>query len=199
MLALSTEITSEAFAETSRVITDTATRAIATLLITVTHKNIGTRRALFKRAIWTAEPKITHAANMLHSIPRLDVGLSRLSSQLLLRVANTPRRTVVRTHSTLTTNAIIVVKAFTFPSLTVANALIRAFYFRVRFVRGSSYRNPRSSLRACAQRTIMLRPSSITIWSLIANAFVIPRARSVSGASIWTVCVRDGHRSRKGE
>ena len=95
------------------------------------------------------KPLITyHAAHVLHRVPRRVVSLVRFDCELLLGVADTPARAVVGAHRTFARNAIVVLKALTLTGLTVANAFIRAFYLRVRFVRCRCNGNPSCALWA---------------------------------------------------
>jgi len=148
VLALGAKVAGEALAETAGVIADTTPRAVATLLVAVTQQHIRSRRALLKGAVWAAVAKIAHASDVLHGIPRRVVGLVCLYSELLLRVANSSASTVVGAHRAFARYAIVVLKALTLAGLTVANAFIRAFYLRVRFVRCRCNGNPRCALWA---------------------------------------------------
>ena len=148
MLALGTEVAREALAQTSRVVADAAAGAVATLRVPVAHEDVGAGRALLEGAVRSAESHVANAAHVLHGIPRRVVGLVCLYSELLLRVANSSASTVVGAHRAFARNAIVVLKALTLTGLTVANAFIRAFYLRVRFVRCRCNGNPSCALWA---------------------------------------------------
>lgn len=199
MLALGAEIAREALAKTSGVVADAATGAVAALLVPVAHKDVGAGRTFLKGAVRSAEAKIAHTSDVLHGIPRLNICLFGLSSKLLLSVADTTGRTIVRAYGALATDAIIIVKALAFASLAVADTLVRAFYLWVRLVCSGSYRNPRSRLGAGTQRAVMLGPCRVAVRTLVADALVITGARTVPRTTIRTVCVSDSCECSKSE
>jgi len=124
VLALGTEVASEALAETSGVVADTATRAVAALLVTVTKEHIRSGWALLEGAVRSTVPQVANAAHMLHGVPRSSVGHASLSSKLLLSVADTTPGAVIGAHSTLASNTIVVVEALAFTGLAVADTLV---------------------------------------------------------------------------
>jgi len=89
VLALVSEVAGEALAKTSRVVADTATRAVASLLVTITKKYIWTGWALLKGAVRSTESKIAYTAHVFHCIPWFVVSLVCLNSKLFLGVADT--------------------------------------------------------------------------------------------------------------
>ena len=195
MLALSAEVAREALAETSGVVADAAAGAVATLRVPVAHEDVGAGRALLEGAVRSAESHVAHAAHVLHGIPRGSVGLGRLSGQLLLGVANTPGRAVVRAHGTFAADAVVVVKALALARLAVADALVGALHLRVSLVSGGRHSDPRSSLGAGAQGAVVLGPGRVAVRALVAHALVVAGARTVSGAAVRAVRVGD---SREG-
>jgi len=173
VLALGTEVTSEALAETSRVVTDAAARAVAALLVTVAEEHIRSRRALLKGAVRTTVAQVTNAANMLHCVPRSRVGLGSLSCKLLLGVADTASGAVVRAHGALASDAVVVVEAFALAGLAVADTLVRAFNFRVGFVCGGGDGYPSGGLWACSKRAVVFGPGWVAVRAGVAHALVV--------------------------
>merc|ERR1712046_329112 len=82
VLALGTEVASEALAQTSGVVADTTAGAVTALLVTVAEEDIRAGRALLEGAVRATEAHVTDAANVLHSIPRGSVRLASLSSPM---------------------------------------------------------------------------------------------------------------------
>jgi hypothetical protein len=124
VLALVSEVTSEALAKTRRVVADTATRAVASLLVTVAEKHIWTGWALLKGAIRSTESKIAHTAHVFHCIPWFIVGLVGLNSKLFLGVADTSSGAVIWAYGTFASNTIVVLETFTFSCLAVAKTFV---------------------------------------------------------------------------
>jgi len=197
VLALGTEVASEALAQTSGVVADTTAGAVAALLVTVAKEDIRAGRALLERAVRATEAHVTDAANMLHSIPRGSVRLAGLSSELLLGVADTTTGAVIRAHGTLTANAIVVVEALALAGLAVADALVGALNLRVGLVSSSGDSNPSSSLRAGAEGAVVLGPCSVAVRASVAHALVVGRARAVAGAAVGAVRRGEGSEASK--
>eukprot|EP01083_Nonionella_stella_P124977 377764_1 len=89
VLALVSEVPSEALAKTSRVVADTTAGAITTFLVSVTEENIRSGWALLKGAVRATESKIANTAHVFHCIPWSIVCLVCLNSKLLLGVTDT--------------------------------------------------------------------------------------------------------------
>jgi len=187
VLALGAEVASEALAETSRVVADTAARAVTALLVTVAKEHVRSRWAFLKGAVRATVAQVTNAANMLHGVPRSSVGLGGFSCELLLGVADTTAGAVVRAHSALASDAVVVVEAFALAGLAVADTLVRAFNLRVSLVRSSCHCDPCSCLWASTEGAVVLSPSRIAVRTSVADAFVVAGASTVAGAAVWAV------------
>jgi len=198
VLALGTEVSSEALAETTRVIADAAAGAVAAPLVTVAEEHVRSRWALLKGAVRTTVAQVTNAANMLHCVPWRVVGLGSLSSELLLGVADTTAGAVVRANSTLAGDAVVVLEALALAGLAVTDALVGALNLRVCLVGGGSDSDPCSSLWACAKRAVVLSPSGVAVRAGVAHALVVPSARAVAGAPVRAVRGSQGGVAGKG-
>jgi len=168
VLALVTEVTSEALAEALRIVADTTAGAIATLLVTVSEENVRARWALLERAVRTPEAQVAHAAHVLHRVPRSIVRLVRLDGELLLGVADAAAGAVVRAHGALAGDAVVIFEAFTLAAFTAAKSLVRAFDLRVSIVGSGGDRDPGGSLGAGACRAIVLREREVAVRAEVA-------------------------------
>jgi len=170
VLATVAEVASEALAEASRVVADAAARAVTALLVTVAEEHIRAGRAFFQGAVRASEAKIAHATHVLHRVPRSIVSLVSFRRQLLLSVADTAARAVVRAHGALARNAVVVLEALAFTRLAVAEALVGALHLRVCLVGSRRYGDPRRSLRACARGAIVFGEGQVAVRAEVARA-----------------------------
>ena len=184
MLAAVAEVTGEALAQARRVVADAPAGAVTALLVTVAEKDIGARGALLEGAVGAAEAEVANATHVLHRVPRSVVRLVRLSSELLLGVADAAARAVVGTHRTLARNAIVVLEALALAGLAVADALVGALHLRVRLVGSRGHRHPSGALRAGACRAVVLREGEVAVGAEVARALVVGRARAVARAPV---------------
>lgn len=187
ILALGSIVAVEATADTGGVIAQTSTRAVTTSLITVTLQNIRTRGALNQRAVRATSSQITHATNLLLSIPGGRVDTTGLRSQLLLGEADTSITASIGADRALAGNSLIVSVALALTGLSIASTLVRALNHGVSIVSVFHSTNPGGIFRAGSARAVGEGPSGLSVDSVVASAFIVSTARSVAIATVRAV------------
>ena len=142
-LALLAVVAVKACASTGGIIAQSAARAVTSSLISESLHDIRARGAFNKGAIRTTASNITNTSDVLLRVPRGAVCGGGLRSKLLLCEAHPGVTATVRAHGTLASNSLVIGKAFTLASLSIANSLIGALYHRMSVISGHNISHPR--------------------------------------------------------
>jgi len=129
---------------------------------------------------------ITEATNVLHRVPWGGVNTASFVGKDLLRPASAAIIAVIGAYSSLASNTIISTEALAQSSLSVTQALVRAFSPWLQVVVVHDRTNPSEVVGASAQRAIRTSPFSFSIQTSEAFAVVVEFTSSVVGARVFT-------------
>ncbi len=172
VLASVTHVPSEAITKTGVVVTKSTSRTITSLWCSITSHYIISRRTFFLWTVWTTVSNIAFAANVFFCIPWGIVSCWSINRKSLLSKTNSFARTIVRAQCSFTSHSIIIIKAITFSSCTVALSLVRTFHWWVTFVCPNRFCSPCVTIRAGSERAIMTNPCWNISWSKVTCALV---------------------------
>jgi len=176
----------EACASTIIEVTDTATGAIATSLVSVPIKRVSTRRTLLKLASRAAVASVAEATDVLHGIPRGGIGTSSFVCEMLLGPASTTVITVVGTGRTLACDTIVAREALARAVLAVASALVGTLHPRMQVVGIDDITYPSEIAGARAQRAVRTSPFGLAVETSEALAVAVLLAGPVVAAVVLT-------------
>ena len=190
-LALGSKVSLEALAESVGVVAESASGAVASLVVSVSEEDIGAGRALLEGAVRAAEAKVADASDVLDGVPRVGgeagggaaVGGSGVLGHLELSRAEAALRAVLGADGTLARHALVVLETVALSGLAVALALVGALDLGVALVGGSGDGDPRLALGAGAEGAVVLSPCGVAVGAVVARALVVGTARAVAGAA----------------
>jgi hypothetical protein len=152
-LASCSKVPGETLAKTFRVVADTSSRTISSLIVTVSLKDIRSGWAFLKGAIWTSESSITQTSDVFVGIPNTGIRRESTGSFLgknNLSQAHTSSRAVIWTDGSLTGHTFIVIEALALTGFSVADTLVGTFDTRVGVVKTDGWGNPCDTLWTCS-------------------------------------------------
>jgi len=150
-LTSSSEVSSEALAKTFGVITDSSSGAVSSLSVSRSQKNISTRWAFLKGAIWSSESSIAQASNMFRRIPNGGISGERSGSSVGKEVfsdAKSSSTAIIWADGSLTSHTLVVIETGALSGLSVADSLVGALNRWMSLVKGGGGGNPSVTLWA---------------------------------------------------